>query len=357
MSPQVTRRQALKTLGAGSAGLMLSGCVGGTGGDGELPRVRHASVVPLTEHDALLFQSDFLREEVMPHVDEEYVAEWTQIFGTPLIADALGAQEQDIGVLAFSSMANAIEREAIPEGFTAVAGTVWGGWTRTPPRYSNHYSSLAGSDVSEIQDLEGRSLAINAVGAAVDLIARIALSDAGLDPVNDLDIREVGFGAIPEALREERVDCGVLLQPFHYQMDQQNEIQTVFSSEDAVENYQYLVYVARNGFLEENTELVEMWLEDYWEALKWWSAPANRSDMLDIAAEIMGIDRPTAADIVQTELDYYHGERGLSVDIQGLREPVERMVEFGFLDEMVDLEAHVDDSYLPEGAKVSYPLD
>jgi NitT/TauT family transport system substrate-binding protein len=324
------------------------------GGGGGTSTVRHASVVPLTEHDALLFQSDFLREEVMPNVGSEYDAEWTQIGGTPLIADALGAQEQDIGVLAFSSMANALEQGAIPEGFTVISGCVWGGWTRDPPRYSNQYVASADSGIESIEDLEGQSVAINSVGAAVDLIARIALSDAGLDPSNDVEIREVGFGAIPDAINEGRVDCGVLLQPFHYNMSQNSDIVTVFDSTDAVENYQYLIYVVRDDFLDNNPELVEMWLEDYWEALQWWSNPDNREDMLDIAEEIMGLERSVADAIVQTENDYYHGENGLSPDIGGLEAPIESMVEFGFLDEMVDIESVVDDSYLPDDAQVTY---
>lgn len=346
------RREALKRIGALAGVTSVAGCLDTVSqSTGELETVRHASVVPLTEHDNLLFRSEHLRENVMPNVDEEYEAEWTQIQGTPLIANALGAEEQDIGVLAFSSMANAIERDAIPEGFTVIAGCVWGGWTRDPTRFSNHYSSLSGSDVENIADLEGKSLAINAKGAAVDVIARIALENEGLDPENDVEIQEVGFGAIPSALREERVDCGVLLQPFHYEMDQGDEIQTVFTSGDGVENYQYLIYVARDGFLEENGELAEMWLEDYWEALQWWSADENRDQMLDIATDIMELDRETANNILQTELDYYHGENGLAPDIEGLQTPIEEMVNLGFLDSMPDIEAYVDTSYLPNDAR------
>lgn len=331
----------------------LAGCLqsAGFGDSGGSPKVRHASVAPLTEYDNLFFRSEYLKKNVMPNVGDKYESKWTQIQGTPLIANALGAKEQDIGVLAFSSMANAMEKNAIPEGFSVIAGCVWGGWTKSPPRYSNHYSALKGSEIKSIEDLKGKSLAINAKGAAVDVIARIALKNKGIDPKNDISIQEVGFGAIPSALREKRVDCGVLLQPFHYQMAQKDEIQTVFESEAAVPNYQYLVYVARDGFLKNDSDSVKMWLEDYWETLKWWSSPSNRDKMLDIATNIMDMDHKMADAILQTKRDYYHGEKSLAPDLKGLKTPIKEMVNLGFLNKMPDVEGHVDPSYLPKGAK------
>ena len=73
---------------------------------------------------------------------------------------------------------------------------------------------VARNSISKVADLKGKKVAINAFGSAVDLVLRVALKKAGLDPRRDVPIVEVTFPNIAPAIREKRVDCGVLVIPF-----------------------------------------------------------------------------------------------------------------------------------------------
>jgi ABC-type nitrate/sulfonate/bicarbonate transport system substrate-binding protein len=338
-----SRRTFLKTAGAATA-IGLAGCSGGGGGSGEVPTIRYAGISAafLNDLNAMFQQSSYIPENVFENRGEEYEWEFVEVQSTPVVVNTLGSDEADAGLLAYSSIANAIQNEAIGSGQSIVAPLTYDG-----PRYADSYVSTADSDITEVSQLEGGSIGVNGVGSAIDIAARFVLTQNDISP-DDVEFREVSFGAMPSTLSEGRVDVGTFIQPF-FEMNQ-DSIQTVFDTTDAFGSFLKIFLTFRDDFLSENGDAVRAYLEDFWTALEWWQDDSNSEQRLDIAEEVIGLPRPLLSELVQTEKGYYHGEDGLAINPEWVQKPVDGMEEVGFLDSGIDMSQYVDNSYLPDAA-------
>ena len=107
------------------------------------------------------------------------------------------------------------------------------------------------SPIKSIADLKGKKVAINAYGSAVDLVLRVALKKANLDPRRDLQIVEVTFPSIAAAIREGRVDCGVLVIPFLPAEAAKGDLRGLFSGGDTLGPSSVVFQVATDKFIRE----------------------------------------------------------------------------------------------------------
>lgn len=353
----ITRRRFLEMTGATVGVGATAGCAqrGGTnrakkGIEDGLPTIRYAGIPKTQLNDLMLLfhQSDHLKEEVMPNVGETYEVELVTVQGTPLVVNTLGANEADAGILAYSSLANAIANGAISGGPRVVAPLTYDG-----PRYADKYCTAQGSDVTAVEDLAGRSFAVNAIGSAIDIAARVTLRQHGVDE-SRVNFRELSFGAIPATVDEGKVDVGTFIQPFYEQ--HRDSLEPVFDTTDAFGNFLKIFVTVRDDFLAENGEAVRHWLADFWEGVKWWRDDANAEKRLDIAEEVIGLPRGLLEQLVQSDRGYYHGEDGLAIDAKWLQKPVDGMREVGYLNRDLDVSEYVDGSYLPKEANTKPPL-
>jgi ABC-type nitrate/sulfonate/bicarbonate transport system substrate-binding protein len=339
----------LKAAGAAST-IGLAGCSGGGGGD-SVPTIRYAGITGTELNDlmAMFQQSSYMTENVLENRGEEYEFEFVDVQSTPVVVSTLGSGDADAGLLAYSSLANAIQNEAISGGQSVVAPLTYDG-----PRYADTYNSTADSEITAVGDIEGNSLGVNGVGSAIDIAARVMLTrnDISLD---DVEFREVSFGAMPSTLSEGRVDVGTFIQPF-FEMNR-DSIQTVFDTTDAFGSFLKIFLTVRDDYLSESPDGIRAWLEDFWTGMEWWTDDSNSEQRLDIAEEVVGLPRPLLESLVQTERGYYHGEDGFSIDPQWLQKPVDGMSEVGFLDDELDMSEYVDNSYLPEAANTEPSFD
>jgi ABC-type nitrate/sulfonate/bicarbonate transport system substrate-binding protein len=294
-------------------------------------------------------QSSYMPDNVFENRGEEYEWEFVDVQSTPVVVNTLGSDGADAGLLAYSSIANAIQNEAISSGQSIVAPLTYDG-----PRYADTYNSTADSDITEVSQLEGGSLGVNGVGSAIDIAARVVLTrnDISLDSV---EFREVSFGAMPSTLTEGRVDVGTFIQPF-FEMNR-DKVQTVFDTTDAFGNFLKIFLTFRDDFLSENGDAVQAYLEDFWAGLEWWKDDSNSEQRLDIAEEVIGLPRDLLGELIQTDKGYYHGEDGLAIDANLLQKPVDGMQEVGFLDSSIDMGQYVDNSYLPDAANNQPPIE
>lgn len=342
---RLSRRKLLQTSGAAIATGVLAGCSGGQGG-GETPTIRYSLVSGTETIDVtgMFYQSDTIREDVLENVGDSYEIEIVNAQGTPGVVTAMGSDESDAGVLAYSSLANASVNDAIPGGASVVAPYKWQ-TERTP----DGIYARADTDIETGADLEGKSIAVPAVGTASDLLLRAALANvSGLDPENDVTIREVSFGAMPSALEEDRVQAASMIQPFIYLMG--DSIRRVYEPTAGIGTHLVVFAAVKNDFADANSEAVRGWLEDLWTGVQWWTDESNRESAVDIATEVIGLDRPVLDALVQTDQGYYQGEDGFGVDPACLQRGFDVMQQIGFLDEQLSAADHLDNSYLPDAA-------
>lgn len=311
------------------------------------PTIRYASagVVGPGELETVIF-SDWFKANVLKRHGKEYVIETTTARGTPGVATLLAAEQADLGTLAFTSFATLIGTDAVPGGVKAVAeihrDAVKG-------YASNPFVVLADSPIKRIEDLKGKSVAVNAFNGSVDIILRIALQQHGLDPKKDVRVVEMPFGNIGPALRQKRVDCGVLAMPFQVDEAKRGGIRTLFDAVGVVPPYPVLFQSARNRFLQTQPQAVRAWLADYVEAQQWIYAPANRQKVVELTADLAKTPAKSLDEYFLTNKDFYR-DPNATISAASIQPPVDAMSKLGLLPKPVWVASFVDASYLPRRA-------
>ena len=102
--------------------------------------------------------------------------------GSPPIIIALATGDLQIGHLAYSSWAVAVENAGMDD-LRIIASEFQDG---VPGYYSDEYFVLKDSPIRTIEDLRGKVLATNAAGSAVDIGLRAMLRKHGLDEKKDV---------------------------------------------------------------------------------------------------------------------------------------------------------------------------
>src|SRR5258708_267276 len=177
--------------------------------------------------------------------------------------------------------ATTIAKNAIPNGISIVADVYQDGH---PGFATNTFLVVKDSPIKTIADLKGKKVAINAFGSAVDIVLRVALKRAGLDPRRDLQIVEVAFPNIAPAIREGRVDCGVLVIPFLPAESAKGDLRALFTGGDTLGPSSVVFQVATNKFIREQPDVLRAFLDDFVQGLAWYYNPANRKKTLDLVA-------------------------------------------------------------------------
>jgi len=308
------------------------------------PVIRYASagVVGPGELETVIF-SDWFKANVLKRHGKEYVIETTTARGTPGVATLLAAEQADLGTLAFTSLATTIAQEAVPGGVTAIAeihrDAVQG-------YASNPFVVLADSSIRTIADLKGKSVAVNAFNGSVDIILRIALQAHGLDPRKDVRVVEMPFGNIGPALRQKRIDVGVLAMPFQVDEAKKGGIRTVFDAVGVVPPYPVLFQSARTRFLKSQPAAVRAWLADYVDAQRWIYDPANRKQVVALTADLAKTPAASLDEYFLTAKDFYR-DPNATISAASLQPPIDAMAKLGLLPKPVTIAPYVDASYLP----------
>ncbi|HUH87940.1 MAG TPA: ABC transporter substrate-binding protein [Pusillimonas sp.] len=335
-----SRRSLLK--GALSAGALLA--VPSFVHAADVPVIRYASagVVGPGELETVIF-SDWFKQNVLTRHGKDYVIETTTARGTPGVATLLAAGQADLGTLAFTSFATVLAQQAVPGGVTAIAEIHKDG---VKGYASNPFVVLEDSPIKTIADLKGKRVAVNAFNGSVDIILRIALEQQGLDPRKDVRVVEMPFGNIGTALRQKRIEAGVLAMPFQVDEMKKGGMRVVFDAVGVVPPYPILFQAARTEFLQEHPDAVRAWLADYVDAVKWIYAPENREKLIEVTADLAKTPAESLNEYFLTEKDFYR-DADSCISASGLQAPVDAMAKLGLLPEAVDVAPFVDSSYLP----------
>jgi len=365
-SGRLNRRTFIK--GVGAAGTIgLAGCSGdggdggsddggSTDGDNGLPVLAYSSIDGSVGGDRFQrwFKSETMREEVCPHIGTDYEVEFVPSgSGSTGVANAMAAGEAMTGQLAYSSRATAQYEEFIPSGYSIIAPLkiITEGWG-----IHDNYAVLSDSDIETISDLEGKDIAVNSFGSAVDITARLSLRQEELDPESDVNMREIGFGAMMAALEEGRVDIGTFLPNFFIR--NREDLRVVFTNAHAITNYAEIFYTTRNDFAEENPDMIEFMLTDLWAGLQWWYNEGSDEEKLQVYQEAADVDAEFITPVINDPQKWaaYGGHDGMSLQDEMIQRPVNAMEETGYIPEAPDMGALIDNSYLPEEAQQSPSL-
>ena len=276
----ISRRALLQT-GAVAAGALSAASWSGQASSAPV-NVRYATGggIGPNEMETLIWL-DYLKSNVLKSYGKAYTLDMIFTRGSPEAAQLLAAGQVDLAALSSPAFAAATAKDAVPGGMSIVSDIYQDGH---PGFASNTFFVLKDSPIKTIADLKGRKIAINAYGSAVDLVLRVALKKANLDPRRHLQIVEVTFPNIAAAIREGRVDCGVLVIPFMPAEAAKGDLRGLFSGGDTLGPSSVVFQVATDKFIREQPDALRAFLDDFVQGLAWYYDPANRDKAMELAA-------------------------------------------------------------------------
>jgi sulfonate transport system substrate-binding protein len=295
-----------------------------------------------SEIEIMIYQ-EWMQKNVLQDYGKTYTIDMTFTRGTPEAATLLAAGQVDIATLSPPVFATALLKDVVPNGLTIISDNFQDG---RPGYAQNTFFVLDDSSIKTSRDLKGKKVAINAFGSAVDLALRVKLKKDGIDPRRDLTIVEVAFPNQAAAIREKRVDCGILLQPFMSIETRKGGLRPLFTGGDALGPYSVVFQAATNDFLKRNSDATRSFLADYVHGLRWFYSPSNRQKVIEMTAAFTKSPAEVIDSYFVTERDYYR-DPNACVGVDTIQTPIDAMYSEALIDRPVKIADHLNMSYLP----------
>src|SRR5580692_6612297 len=297
-------------------------------------------VVPASMAPLVLAKKDILK-----HFGQSYVAEATHFEGTPPVITALAAGELDIGPLAFSSFALAIQNAGMDD-LRVISDEIQDG---VAGHGTNEFMVLKDGPIKTVADLKGKVLATNSMGSAVDIAMRVMLRKSGLEPNKDYTIIEAPFPAMRAMLADKKADLISAVPPFSLDPQLREIANTLFTQKDAFGITQLTMWTARTGFIQQNRAALVDFLEDTIRAVRWYNDPANHEEAVAIVARLNKAP-PARMDWAFGARDQYRDPNGMP-NVAALQSNLQLQKQVGFLKDDIDVKKYSDLSMVTEAAK------
>jgi NitT/TauT family transport system substrate-binding protein len=341
-SPSMSRRAVV--LGATGAALSVP-FVSRAGLAASIPNIRYATGggIGPNEMETIIFL-DYVKQNVLKNYGKAYTLDMTFTRGTPEAAALLAAGQADIATLSGPAFATLIVKDAVPNGLTIISDNYQDGH---PGNATNSFMVLKDSAIKTIADLKGKKIGINAFASAVDLALRVALKKNGIDPRRDVEIVEIAFPNIASAIREKRIDCGVLVIPFLAIESPKGDLRPVFTGGDAFGGPSSVIFqVTTNAFLKEHPDAVKAFLADYVDGIAWFYDPANREKAIQLVSDFTKSSKDVLNSYFATGRDYYR-DPNACVSAQTIQKPLDAMFEEKLIDRRIDVSKYLNVGLLP----------
>src|SRR3984885_1900769 len=311
----------------------------------DIPHIRYATGggIRPNEMETIIFL-DHLKQNVLKNYGKAYTLDMTFTRGTPEAATLLAAGQGGPATLSVPAFATSVLKETVPGGLTIISDNYQDGH---PGNATNSFMVLQDSPIKSVADLKGKKIAINAFASAVDLALRVVLKKNGLDPRRDVQIVEIAFPNIAAAIREKRIDCGVLVIPFLAVESPKGDLRPVFTGGDPFGPSSVTFQVTTNTFLKEHPDAVRGFLADYVDGLAWYYDRANREQAIQIVSDFTKSPKEVLDSYFATDRDYYR-DPSACVSAQSIQKPLDAMFEEKLIGRSIDASKYLNLSLLPK---------
>lgn len=286
---------------------------------------------------------DWMQKNVLKGYGRDYEVDMTFTRGTPEAGTLLAAGQADMATLSFAVFALSVVKGVVPGGMTIVSDNYQDGHKGFA---ANTFFVAADSPFKTTKDLIGKKIGVNAFGSAVDLAMRVKLKKDGIDPRKDVNVVEVAFANQAAAIRESRIDCGILILPFMNAEVAKGGLRPLFTGGDAFGPYSVIFQVVTNEFLNKNPDAVRSYLADYVRGLQWLYDPGNRKKAVEITADFTKSPSDVLDSYFMTERDYFR-DRHACLTGAAVQAPIDAMTREGLLPSPIKVADHMNMSYLP----------
>jgi NitT/TauT family transport system substrate-binding protein len=302
--------------------------------------IRNAYVVP-TDWEPLLAA----KKDLAKHWGTSYVMEAQRYQGTPPMITALANGELEIAPLAYSTLGIAIENAGISD-LRVISDQIRDG---DSGYFSNQFFVRKDSGIKRIEDLKGKVLATNILGAGVDIAMKAGLKKHGLKDKVDYTVIEAPFPTMPAILNDKKADLVTAVMPFAANALLNQIGVPLFTQSEGMGPTQFLVWTARQTWLDKNRAALVDYMEDMMRIERWYLDPKNHDE---VAKLVGGMTKTPPENLgwLFTKKDYYH-DPNMMPDLAALQRNVDTTYEMGFIKSKLDVKAHSDLGLIEEAAK------
>lgn len=339
-STSLTRRTLVGAVAGGLASTIASPRIGRAAP----ATIRYATGggIGPNEMETVIFL-EWMQKNVLKGYGTDYTVDMTFTRGTPEAGTLLASGQADMATLSFAVFATIALKNVVPSGLSIVSDNYQDGRAGFA---QNTFFVLDNSGIKSTNDLKGKKVGVNAFGSAVDLALRVKLKKDGIDPRKDLSIVEIAFANQAAAIREKRIDCGILILPFMNAEIRKGDLRALFTGGDAFGPYSVIFQVVTNQFLRENTPAVKAYLADYVRGLHWFYDPANRKKAIEITAAFTKSPAEVLNSYFMTERDYFR-DHNACVSVETIQTPIDAMRNEGLLERPLAVADYLNTSLLP----------
>jgi len=305
-------------------------------------KIRASWVVPVANWPSLWLE----KKDLAKHLGQSYVFEDERFQGTPPMITALATGDIEIGDLAYSSLALAVENAGMDD-LRVIADEFQDGVTGF---YTDEFFVLDDGPIHQVEDLKGKVIATNAVGSAVDIAMRAMLRKHGLEDKRDYTVVEAQFPTMRAMLAEKKVDMIPGVVPFSYDPELRRIGRVLFTQKDAIGTTQMIVWAVHKGFLDKNRAAVVDFMEDTLRIAHWYMDSAHHAEAVGIAAKLTKRPPEVFDAWLFTNKDAYR-DPNMVPNLDALQANINVQKELGFLKGGFDVKAHADLSIVEEAAR------
>jgi ABC-type nitrate/sulfonate/bicarbonate transport system substrate-binding protein len=280
-----------------------------------------------------------VRPDLTPNQGKKYTLKQILFQANPERFQAFLAGELDAGTAPGLSVifvrAQGVDLKVVASVCQEAAGKQW---------FSTTYMVKADGPIKSIKDLKGGTVGVVGYKTATDLWARAALLKAGLVPDRDTKVFSLGFPAMGEAVRTDKVQAGTFVEPFYSAEMAKGGLRKLFTAREAVGyDHELLDVWFGEKFLKAHPDVVRAFLSDYVAVTKYYLAHTEQAKR----------DLHTAG-FVRTPVEIYvknsdwKRDPNDRVNVESLRKLSTFMLDkLHWLDKPVNADDMVDQSYLP----------
>ena len=288
-----------------------------------------------------------VKQDVTRHFGKSYTVEAIHFAGSTPQITALASGDLDIAELAFASFGLAIQNAHMND-LRVIADSLQDGVNA----YSGPFVVRKDGPIKTIEDLKGKTVAVNVIGAGIDIGMRAMLRRHGLEASRDYNVIEANFTNQVQLLSEGKVQMTTTVSESVNDPELQRIARPLFYLRDAMGGpTQILLRAARAGMIAEKRAAMVDYFEDEIRQWHWYLDPKNRAEALKIVAEFN--KKPAASYdsyIWTNDKDLYHDPDDMP-NVAALAQNLKTTKEAGFLTIDIDAKQFADTSIVAEATK------
>jgi NitT/TauT family transport system substrate-binding protein len=149
------------------------------------------------------------------------------------------------------------------------------------------YRLMVKPEITDLNQLDGKTLAVSKIGSLSDQVTRIALNKMGFDPDKVKYQQAGGSPSRLAALQAGAID-GTLLDSPSYQLAQKAGFKILLNVAEELKGFPYEVLYAKKETIEANKDVFTRFMRGYAKAAAYATDPANEDEVLKIVADATG---------------------------------------------------------------------